>query len=207
MTQNNPLKAVIFDVGGVLIVSHNRAGRQKWADRLGLDAWDFENFVFSGESGRQAQLGQKSNQAHWRRLGRHFGLNSDELVQLRHDFFAGDHINQPLVDTVQRLRQAGYKTGILSNFGDNARRLWREVYPFIDYFDGIIISAEVKLMKPDARIYRLATDSVGVQPEEAVFIDDFIENIQGAKAIGMDGIHFTDTDTVQQKLGQLTGMG
>ena len=206
MNQNNQLKAVIFDVGGVLIVTHNRAGRQKWADRLGLDAWDFENFVFGGESGRQAQLGQKSNQAHWAWLGEHFGLNGNELAQLRHDFFAGDHINQPLVETVQRLRQAGYKTGILSNFGDNARRLWREVYPFIDYFDGIIISAEVGMMKPEAPIYRLATDSVGVQPKEAVFIDDFIENIEGARAVGMAGIHFTDTDAVQQELRQLTGV-
>ena len=52
------VKAIIFDVGGVLIRTHSWAGREKWAARLGMDARDFENFVFSGESGRQAQLGQ-----------------------------------------------------------------------------------------------------------------------------------------------------
>jgi epoxide hydrolase-like predicted phosphatase len=204
MKQTNDVKAVIFDVGGVLIVTHNRAGREKWGKRLGMDAWEFENFVFNGESGRQAQLGQKSNESHWAWLGEQLGLQGTDLIQMRRDFFAGDKINQPLVDTVQRLRQAGYKTGILSNFGDNARQLWRDVYPFIDYFDGIIISAEVGLMKPDARIYRMAADSVGVTPEEAVFIDDFIENIEGASAVGMRGIHFTDTATVLQELRQLT---
>lgn len=200
MKQINNVKAVIFDVGGVLIVTHNRAGREKWSKRLDMDVWEFENLVFNGESGRQAQLGQKSNESHWAWLGEQLGLQGADLAQMRRDFFAGDKINQPLVDTVQRLRQAGYKTGILSNFGDNARQLWRDVYPFIDYFDGIIISAEVGLMKPDARIYRMAADSVGVNPEEAVFIDDFIENIEGASAVGMRGIHFTDTATVLQKL-------
>lgn len=200
------LKAVIFDVGGVLIVTHNRTGREKWATRLGLDAWDFENFVFAGESGLQAQLGQKSTAEHWRWLGRHFGLDQAEMAQLRRDFFAGDRLNESLLAYIKRLRQAGYKTGILSNFGDNARQLWAETYPFIEYFDGIIISAEVGLMKPSPQIYSLAADSLGVSPAEAVFVDDFIENIEGANRVGMPALHFVGTEAVQHSLGQLTGV-
>jgi epoxide hydrolase-like predicted phosphatase len=200
------LKAIIFDVGGVLIRTQSRAGREKWATRLGLDSWEFENFVFNSESGRQAQLGQKTFAAHWRWLGDYFGLDEASLAEMRHDFFAGDVMNESLVAYVKRLRQTGYRTGLLSNFGDDARHVWTEVYPFIEHFDGIVISSEVGLMKPDPRIYRLAAESVGVKVKEALFVDDFIENIESAKRLGMQTIHFTGPEIAQQQLATLTGV-
>ena len=200
------LKAIIFDVGGVLIRTHSRAGREKWAVSLGMDPAEFEQFVFSGESGRQAQLGQKTSVAHWRWLGDYFKLDEAGLAEIQSDFFAGDALNEPLLEYIKRLRHAGYRTGLLSNFGDNARRLWTEVYPFIEYFDGIVISAEVGLLKPDPQIYHLAAESVGVQMTEALFVDDFAENIEAAKAIGMQTLHFTDPDVAQQRLVAITGV-
>jgi len=200
------LKAIIFDVGGVLIRTYSRAGRGKWAARWGLDSWEFENFVFNGESGRQAQLGQKTAEAHWRLLGGHFGLDETSLAEMRRDFFAGDALDESLVAYIQRLRGAGYRTGILSNFGDDARRLWTEVYPFIEHFDGIVISSEAGLLKPDPQIYRLAVDRVGVSVAEALFIDDFIKNIAGAKKVGMQALHFTNPAMAQQQLAAITGV-
>jgi epoxide hydrolase-like predicted phosphatase len=200
------LKAIIFDVGGVLIRSHSRAGREKWAKKLNMDPWEFETFVFSGKSGRQAQLGQKTFEAHWQWLGTHFELGAPELAELRRDFFAGDKLNESLVDYVKRLRQAGYRTGILSNFGDDARHVWSEVHPFIRHFDGIVISCEVGLMKPDPKIYHLAADSLDVAVGEALFIDDFIENVEGARQVGMQAIHYTDPPAAQQQLEALTGV-
>lgn len=198
------LKAVIFDVGGVLIRTHSRAGREKWAAQLGLDSWDFENLVFNSESGRQAQLGRKTHADHWRWLADHFGLNAIEVAEMEHDFFAGDRLNEPLVAYVQRLRLAGYRTGLLSNYTDKARYLWTEVYPFIQYFDGVVVSAEVKVMKPDSRIYHLALESLGVTAPEALFVDDFVENIAGARAVGMQTLHFTDPTLALRQLAEMT---
>ena len=200
------IKAIIFDVGGVLIRTQSRAGREKWAAKFGIDSWDFENFVFRSESGVQSELGQKSVKEHWQWLAEHFSLTEASLVEMRRDFFGGDALNQPLVEYVKRLRGAGYATGILSNFGDNARTIWSEVYPFIDYFDGIIISSEVGVMKPDPKIYHLAAESVGVKPAEALFIDDFMQNVEGARAVGMQAIHFSDPEIVQQQLIDITGV-
>jgi epoxide hydrolase-like predicted phosphatase len=200
------LKAIIFDVGGVLIRTHSRAGREKWAANLGMDPAEFEQFVFSGESGRQAQLGQKTSAAHWRWLGDYFKLDEASLTEIQSDFFAGDALNEPLLEYIKHLRHADYRTGLLSNFGDNARRLWTEIYPFIKYFDGIVISAEVGLLKPDPQIYHRAAESVGVQVTEALFVDDFAENIEPAKAIGMQTLHFTDPDVAQQQLAAITGV-
>jgi epoxide hydrolase-like predicted phosphatase len=200
------LKAIIFDVGGVLIRTQSRAGREKWATRFDMDSWEFENFVFNGESGRQAQLGQKTFEQHWHWLGRHFNLSKAELAEMRRDFFAGDVLNEPLVAYIKRLRQAGYRTGLLSNFADDARSLWQSKFPFIQYFDGVIISLEVGMLKPDPQIYHLAAKSVGVKPEEALFVDDFIENVEGARRAGMQAIHFSDPQVAQQQLAELTGV-
>ncbi|HRV94607.1 MAG TPA: HAD family phosphatase [Anaerolineae bacterium] len=200
------LEAIIFDVGGVLIRTQSRTGRETWAKKLGLDAWDFEHLVFNSDSGRQAQLGQKSVDTHWQWLGQHFGLNPADLAQMRLDFFAGDEMNRELVAHVQRLHRAGYRTGLLSNYADDARPLWTEVYPFIDYFDGVVISSEVGLMKPDPKIYYLAADSVAVSPAEVLFIDDFIENVEGARQVGMQAIHFNDPDLARKQLVDLTGV-
>jgi epoxide hydrolase-like predicted phosphatase len=200
------LKAVIFDVGGVLIRTESRAGREKWAARFGLDSWEFENFVFRSESGRQSELGQKTVQAHWRWLGDYFRLTEAELSEMRQEFFAGDRLNKPLVAYIEQLRRAGYRTGLLSNFGDNARHLWTEVYPFIRHFDGVIVSAEVGVMKPAPKIYLLAAESVGVKPEEAVFVDDFIENVEGARRVEMQAIHFSQPELAQRQLAEITGV-
>lgn len=200
------LKAIIFDVGGVLILTRSRIGREKWAARFGMDSRAFEDFIFSGESGRQAQLGQKTYDAHWAWVGRHFELSDAEVAEMRRDFFAGDVMNEPLVAYVQRLRAAGYKTGILSNFADDARPVWRDVYPFIEHFEGIVISSEMGLMKPDPRIYHLAAESVGVDVTEALFIDDFSENVKAARQVGMQALHFDDPDIAQQKLVERTGI-
>ena len=200
------LKAVIFDVGGVFIRTHSRAGREKWAVKFGLDPGKFENFVFSAESGRQARLGQKTSAAHWRWLGDYFGLTEKELVELQRDFFAGDSFNKPLLEQMIRLRKAGYRTGLLSNFWDSARQFWAEVYPFAENFDDIVISAEVGLMKPDPQVYHLAARRLGVMPAETLFVDDFIENIAGARVIGMQTLHFSDPEAAQRELAGMTGV-
>jgi putative hydrolase of the HAD superfamily len=70
----------------------------------------------------------------------------------------------------------------------------------------VVISAEVGLMKPDPRIYRLAAESVGLETTEVLFVDDFIENVEGAKAVGMQAIHFADPETAQRQLAAITGV-
>ena len=200
------LKAIIFDVGGVFLRTHSRTGREKWAVKFGLTPWEFENFVFGGESGRQAQLGQKTSAAHWHWLGDYFGLTEAELLEMQRDFFGGDAFNQPLFEQVIRLRRAGYRTGLLSNFWGNARQVWAKVFPYAENFDDVIISAEVGLMKPDPRIYHLATQRLDILPAEALFVDDFIENIIGAKAVGMQALHFSDPEVAQRELARITGV-
>ena len=102
----------------------------------------------------------------------------------------------PIIDgmpeLLQELKQAGNRVYILSNASARFRGLLLAM-PFIRYVDGIMISAEERLVKPDERIYRLLCSRYGIRPEEAVFIDDYQPNVDGAKAVGMQAVRFSGT--------------
>jgi putative hydrolase of the HAD superfamily len=72
-----------------------------------------------------------------------------------------------------------------------------------DAFEHMVISAEVGVMKPEARIYQIALEQAGVSPNEAVFVDDFYKNIEGCQAVGMHGIHFKNPEQAMNELQQL----
>jgi putative hydrolase of the HAD superfamily len=96
-----------------------------------------------------------------------------------------------VVERVRMLRDAGYRTALVTNniaeFGDG----WRRLIPVDELFDVVVDSCRVGLRKPDPRMFRLALEQLdGVQPEEAVFVDDFEANVAAARRIGMRGIVF-----------------
>jgi putative hydrolase of the HAD superfamily len=95
-----------------------------------------------------------------------------------------------------------FKVGLISN-AFSGLRPWIVEKKFADVFDAMIISAEVGIMKPDARIYRIALEKLGVDASESVFLDDFSENVEGAQAVGMQAIHFTQPDQALEELKQL----
>lgn len=73
-----------------------------------------------------------------------------------------------------------------------------------DRFRGVVVSGDEKLLKPDAAIYHLALDRFGLEPGNAVFVDDRAENVAGAEAVGMAGLIFTDADTLRADLKKLS---
>jgi len=95
--------------------------------------------------------------------------------------------------------------GLLSNGWPSTRHFLDERWHIADIFDDVVISAEVGVAKPDRRIYQLALDQMGVEAEQTIFIDDFIENIEGARELGIHGIHFQDPRTILDELKDLLG--
>jgi putative hydrolase of the HAD superfamily len=97
--------------------------------------------------------------------------------------------NEPVVDAVRAVRDAGGKTAVVTN---NVRELsdtWRPVLPLDELFDTVVDSCEVGLRKPNPEIYRLACERLGVAPARAVLLDDIESNLRGAEAAGLRGIH------------------
>jgi epoxide hydrolase-like predicted phosphatase len=198
------IKGVIFDVGGVLVRTHDQSGRRKWEAHLGMKPGSLAQLVFNSELGRRAQLGQASSQDVWARVGTYLGLNRDELASLKHDFWAGDQVDHHLCNYIRRLRTR-YHTGMLSNSWARDSRAMAEKFGFADCFDVFVSSAEVGVMKPDARIYHIAMQRLGVSPSESVFVDDFTENIEAARRLGMYVVHFASPTQARGQLEELLG--
>ena len=197
------ISAVIFDVGGVLVRTEDAGRRRMIEQRLGLQAGEAEELVFNQEMGRAAQLGQITTEQLWNWLKNHLRLDDAGLIEFRREFYGGDRLDTALVDYIRSLRP-GYQTAIISNASDNLLDTLTSTYPIVDAFDLVVGSAYEGVMKPDAIIFERTLDRLGRQPGETVFIDDFSHNVEGARAVGMNAIHYrpgTDLVTVLASLG------
>lgn len=78
----------------------------------------------------------------------------------------------------------------------------KEVYPEVEFFDDIIISGQVKMVKPDEKIYLYALERFGIKPEETLFIDDKMKNIEGAKKVGLNTYNFDgNIENLKKEIG------
>ena len=106
------------------------------------------------------------------------------------------------VAILEELRAAGVKTYAITNFSREKFALTRTRYPFLDSFEGIIVSAHEQLLKPDPRIYALLCERHGLAPADCIFIDDSLANVEGARAFGMQGHHFKTAAELRADLRQ-----
>jgi epoxide hydrolase-like predicted phosphatase len=195
------IRAVLFDLGGVIVRTEYQAPRQRLAESLGMDYEDIDRIVFGGGtngSAARATLGQISEDEHWLNVMTVLKQPASERVRIKAEFFAGDIIDHTLLDYLRSLRPK-YKTGLISNAWSGLRN-YIQHEKFDDAFDHMIISSEVGAMKPSEEIFHLALKQVGVKPNEAVFVDDFIENIEACEKVGMKGIHFRDAESAMKQL-------
>ena len=191
------IKAVIFDVGGVLIRTINRNVRQSLEKQMGLSPGESEQLVFGGEMGAAAQLGKISAQDLWAWVGKQLGLDDEGVNLFKEEFFGGDQLDTSLVNYIRALHTSGYQTAIISNAMDDLNSVVTDLYPMADAFDLIVGSAYEGIMKPDAAIFERTLERLGRHPDETIFVDDFAHNIEGAKAVGMHGVHFIPNTNVE----------
>jgi putative hydrolase of the HAD superfamily len=195
------IRAVFFDLGGVIVRTEYQAPRQQLAERLGLEYDDLDRIVFNSETGVQAATGAITSQQHWEAIMKRLKRPIEEMPSIRDEFFAGDIIDRDILNFLRSLHGT-HTTGLISNAWSDLRDyLVRE--KMIHAFDHIVISAEVGVAKPEPGIFRIALEQAGVRPDEAVFVDDFHVNIEGCEKVGMKGIHFKDTESALQQIKQL----
>lgn len=195
------IRAFITDFGGVLMRTSTDTSRRKLEAELGLTANTIETQVFMSDLSTRAQHGEISADAFWEQTVRNLAA-SMSIREFRRRFFADDALDQELMTLIRSFRPK-YKTAIISNAWLDARKLFTDVLHIADAFDEIVISAEEKIMKPDPRIYQLTLDRLGVQAEQALFLDDLRANVRAAQTLGMHGIHFKTAQQVMQEVKQL----
>jgi len=186
-------KAVIWDMGGVLLQLVDDRSRRELATRYGMTLGEVNEVVFNCETARLATLGVITEEEHWHQVGKILGVSPTDLHNFQLQFWAGNRLDARLIEFIQLLR-GKYQTALLSNAWSGARRALTEYDDCLHVFDHIVISAEVKLAKPDPAIYLEVLKRLAVEPNQAVFIDDLRENIETANRLGMHGILFQNTE-------------
>lgn len=191
------IRAVVFDFGGVFIDSPFAAVADA-AARQGLDPQRLNDVVFGSydqdtdHPWHQLERGEISViEARDRIIAGSVadgGAEIDPFVVLAD--LAGGEIRSDMVEFCVEVRALGLKTGLLTNNAREFETFWREILPLDELFDDVVDSSAVGMRKPDPRIYRLSLERLGgVAPADAVFIDDAIGNVNGARAVGMAAVH------------------
>jgi epoxide hydrolase-like predicted phosphatase len=196
------IQAVIFDFGDVLMRNSERRSRREWERQLGLEEGELDVIVFQSETMRRLMIGQGSLDDLWQEVAARLSLAPHDAHQLQSDFWHGGRLDEEIVEYVRGLRPQ-YRTAILSDAWQGIRQFFVEILGLDEVFDEIIISAEEGIAKPDRRIYEIALKRLQVEPNEAIFVDDRPANVEGAQALGMYGILFTNTADV---LSQIDGL-
>jgi epoxide hydrolase-like predicted phosphatase len=196
------VKAVIFDLGGVLVRTEFPDVRRQLERRLGFSPGTIDRTVWGSEDWELAQSGALSYEEYWARVGPQLGLSTpQETADFRREYFSGDRVDQELVRLIEQLR-THYKIGLLSNAPDRLGVWLENDWGIAHLFDAIVYSGKVGLTKPDPRIYHLILDELAIQPAEAIFVDDYPRNIEAALALGMKAIRFTSTTALKEELGR-----
>jgi len=197
------VSAVVFDLGGVLI---DWDPRYLYRSLFGGDEAAMERFlatVCTPEWNRGQDAGRPWSEAIASLVAEH--PEHADLIRAFWDRWPetlGDAID-PTVDVLAELRAAGIPLYALSNWSAETFPIARPRYPFLDWFDGIVISGEVGAAKPDPRIYQALVERHGLDPASLAFVDDVPANVAAAESLGMRGLTFTSAAALRQDLAAL----
>jgi putative hydrolase of the HAD superfamily len=178
---------VIFDLWDTLIDFDpviGRAFQDRVAERLGRDPDELATLWLEGRARRESgplrdyllELGAEEDAA-------------EELAALRLESTRPLLKPRPgALDTLAELRRRGYLLGLITVCSEDVEQLWEET-PFAGMFDATVFSCSAGMRKPDARIYRLALDELGIEPSEAIFVGDGAnDELAGAERVGMRAV-------------------
>jgi putative hydrolase of the HAD superfamily len=198
------MKGLLLDFGGVLTTNVFDSFRD-FCVAEGLDP-DAVRTLFRSEPRALALVrGLETGSLSEDEFGERFGelLEIEDRTGLVARMFGGIREDERMVDAVRQVRAAGIRTGLVSN-SMGAGRYDRSTFP--ELFDGVVISGDVGLHKPQPEIFLLGAERAGVPPEECVFVDDLRENCEGAEAVGMTAVLHRGADTTLPELERLLGV-
>ncbi len=194
------IKAVIFDWGGVLIDDPRPALMRYCAKALGVSE---ETYVKAHNKFMDDfQKGLLSEQIFWAKVCKELNRPKPQVRSLWGDAFRAAYSPRTdMFSLVARLKKNGYRTALLSNAEVPAMQFFGELR--YDMFDVAVFSCAEGMIKPARKIYEITVDRLGCDPEQAVFIDDRQENINGAKEAGLNAILFKNVEQVKTDLTRL----
>jgi len=185
------IRSVIFDFGNVICFPPD----PKKLDRAAADAGvPLDLFLQAMWKDRLPYDGGETPQEYWRKVAAHASTEFDDSMieqMVRHEIGFWNTFDERVLQWIRDLRAKGITVGILSNLPHPIAASLRETPGFLEHFDHVTFSCDLRLFKPQAAIYGHSFQGLGVAPEETLFLDDKQENVEGARAVGMNAEQFT----------------
>ncbi|ERK30867.1 HAD family hydrolase [Clostridium intestinale] len=194
------IKNIVFDLGNVLLDFNPLDYLKAKGIEDSVKCKEIFNEIFKSEEWLMLDRGTITEEEAIRVLCERSKGNS-ELIKLAMDNWYD--ILTPIDGTVkilEEIRNAGYNLYVLSNFHLLAYENVTKRYPFFKYFHGDIISYKENVIKPEEEIYIRLIKRYNIIPEETIFIDDTLENVEAAKVFGINGIVFKSPDNLREEL-------
>lgn len=199
---NFNIRVIMFDMGGVLLRTVDPQPRVRLANKYNITREELEKLVFASEISLKAEAGTANPEDVWGYVQKKLRIAVDDLDSFKDEFWAGDRLDDELLALISSLR-GNYRTVLLSNAWIDTQKNVAQRFGTLDAFEMLVFSAEVGLRKPDPKIFQHVLDLLGADPEEVVFVDDFAENIQAARRLGMRAIQFKNTRQVRVDLAAM----
>ena len=191
------IKAVIFDWGGVLIYNPSIGTKEYCAKRLGVNESKFIKIYDKYEP--DFQKGKISESNFWKKIYENLEIPMSKSKILWNTVLEETYkSNDPVINIAKSLKKQGYKIGYLSNTEMPAIDFFNKQN--YDFLDVVVFSCIEGYVKPEKKIYEIILNRLGVQSEEAIFIDDKETNIEGAKKLGINTILFKDSNQLIHEL-------
>ncbi len=196
------IRAVVFDIGGVLEITPDLGVTRLWETRLGLSAGELDERMHDAWVG--GGIGTITEDDVHHAITDRLGLDERHRAAFMADIWREylGTANHKLIEYARRLRPR-YRTGILSNSFVGAREREQAAYGFEDLVDEIVYSHEVGMSKPDPRIYALVCARLDARPEETAFLDDADQCVAGAREAGIHAIHYQDNAQAIEEIEKL----
>ena len=196
------IKAIVSDFGGVLttpllgsfMAFQNETGIS--TENLGkamqsIAEADGENPLFVLERGEitEAAFLEKLSEALEPLLG-----HRPQMHRFKEIYFEALNPNPSMIELMRELKATGYRMAMLTNNVREWEPLWRSMLPVDEIFETVVDSAFVGCRKPEPRIYEMTLERIGMPAESCLFVDDLAPNCEGARAVGLNAVHFRDNE-------------
>jgi putative hydrolase of the HAD superfamily len=195
------LRAVVFDYGMVLSAPPAPEAHTAMLRITGLSAERLETLYWTDR--HAIDQGKLTGPEFWERLAReaHLNLSAGQLGELNDwDARMWTTVNPTMLAWHEQLKQRGLLTAILSNMSENVHARMEREFKWLARFDVLVWSYRLGITKPDPAIYLHALKELDAQPQETLFLDDRLVNVEAAIALGMRGLQFSTVDQLRLDL-------
>ena len=214
MTEENGVRAVISDFGGVL-TSPLIQSFMAFQDQTGISTEvlgkamqaatevNGDNPLFEMERGEITEVAflEQLTDSLEPLLG-----HRPEMHRFKEIYFEALEPNPPMIDLMRELKDSGYRMAMLTNNVKEWEPLWRSMLPVDEIFETVVDSGFVGCRKPESRIYALTLERIDLPAEACLFVDDVLVNCEGARKAGIDAVHFQDNEQAISEIERTLGL-